>query len=84
MLVANNAQPNATAVKTRNMDFFSPDCLLPSSACGRRAIVVEPPGVMVGLAGTGFTVTTIALETSEGQLCPIVTMVKYDPDAVAE
>lgn len=40
--------------------------------------VVGPPAVIVGVAGSGFTVTAVAAEVAE-QLFPFVTVTVYDP-----
>ena len=44
--------------------------------------VVAPPAVIVGVAGAGFTVTTVAVEVAEQPL-PFVTCTVYEPEAVA-
>ena len=44
--------------------------------------VVAPPGVIVGVAGIAFTVTTVAAEASDGQPLVVTTTV-YDPLVVA-
>jgi hypothetical protein len=36
-------------------------------------MVVAPPGVMVGLAGSGFTVTAVGVEVAEQPLAATVT-----------
>ena len=45
--------------------------------------VVGPPGVIVGVAGIAFTVTTVAADGSDGQPFAVTTTV-YDPLVVAE
>ena len=44
--------------------------------------VVAPPGVIVGVDGIAFTVTTVAADGSDGQPIAVTTTV-YDPLAVA-
>ena len=44
--------------------------------------VVGPPGVIVGVAGIAFTVTTVAADGNDGQPFAVTTTV-YDPLAVA-
>ena len=45
--------------------------------------VVAPPGVIVGVDGIAFTVTTVAEDGSDGQPL-VVTITVYDPLVVAE
>lgn len=43
--------------------------------------VVAPPAEIVGVAGRGFTVTTVATEVADVQL-PLVTETVYEPEVV--
>ena len=45
--------------------------------------VVGPPGVTVGVAGIGLTVTTVAADAADEQPFAVTTTV-YDPLVVAE
>ena len=45
--------------------------------------VVGPPGVIVGVVGIAFTVTTVAADGSDGQPFS-VTITVYEPLVVAE
>ena len=44
--------------------------------------VVGPPGVIVGVDGIAFTVTTVAADAGDGQPFVVTTTV-YDPPVVA-